>query len=105
MRVLLCNTTPDDAPRLARALVEQGLAACVNIIPAVTSVYRWKGEVTHDTEATLLIKVAAERVEAVRDAIIELHPYEVPEVVVLSVDADRSHRPYVEWVRAESGRV
>lgn len=105
MRVVLCNTTPDDAPRLARALVEQQLAACVNIIPTITSVYRWKGEVTEDTEATLLIKVAAERVEILRDAIVELHPYEVPEVVVLAVEADLSHLPYVEWVRAESGGV
>lgn len=100
MRVVLCNTPTEEARPLARALVSGGLAACVNVIPAVTSVYGWKGDLVEDSEATLLIKVAASGVDALRAAIVELHPYEVPEVVVLGVDVEVSHKPYVDWVRA-----
>lgn len=100
MRVVLCNTPTEEARPLARELVSRGLAACVNVIPAVTSVYGWKGDLVEDSEATLLIKVAASGVEALRAAIVELHPYEVPEVVVLGVDVHASHKPYVDWVRA-----
>lgn len=100
MRVVLCNTPPEEARPLARALVERGLAACVNVIPAVTSVYGWKGDLVEDTEATLIIKAPASGLDALRAAIVELHPYEVPEVVVLGVEVEVSHGPYVDWVRA-----
>lgn len=100
MRVVLCNCPPEAAPGLARALVERRLAACVNIVPGVRSIYRWKGEVVEDSESTLLVKTAADAVEALRAALIELHPYQVPEVVVLDVDSNASHAPYVDWVRA-----
>jgi len=99
MRVMLCNCPPDAAPALARALVESGLAACVNAIPGVKSWYRWQGELVEDSESTLLIKTAAERVDALRELIVDRHPYDVPEVVVLDVDVAASHAPYVDWVR------
>ncbi len=103
MRVVLCNCPPDGAADLARTLVEDGLAACVNVLPGVRSFYVWDGAVQDDAESTLLIKVAAEGVDALRAALIDRHPYDVPEVVVLAVDADASHGPYVDWVRAALG--
>ncbi len=99
MRVVLCNCPPDGAADIARALVERGLAACVNVVPGVRSFYVWDGAVQDDGESTLLIKVAADGVDALREALVELHPYDVPEVVVLTVDAAASHGPYVDWVR------
>ena len=100
MRVVLCNCPPDQAMSIGRTLVERKLAACVNALPAVRSLYVWKGEICDDAETTLLIKAPADRLDALRAAILELHPYEVPEIVVLGVDVDASHGPYVDWVRA-----
>ncbi len=101
MRVILCNCPAgDSAATLARTLVDAGLAACVNVIPGVKSIYRWQGEVVEDGENTLLIKAAAENLPALRKALVDRHPYEVPEFVVLDVDVDASYAPYVDWVRA-----
>ena len=76
-----------DARALAHALVEARLAACVNIVPAIHSVYRWEGRVTADDEQLLVIKTADARVDALRAELFRLHPYEVPEFMVLAVDA------------------
>ena len=99
MRVVLCNASPDEAPALARALVSEGLAACVNLIPGVTSIYRWERAVHEDAETTMLIKVAAEGVEALSARIRALHSYDTPEIVVLPVDVEASDASYVAWVR------
>jgi periplasmic divalent cation tolerance protein len=85
-----------DAERIATALVERGLAACVNIVPGVTSVYRWKGVVERDLELLLVIKTRADRFEALREALVSLHPYEVPELIAMPVDA--GHPPYLAWL-------
>lgn len=100
MKVVLCNCPVDVGSALARALVLEGLAACVNVLPGVTSVYRWQGEVCEDEEVTLLIKVAAVGVGRLADAIRGRHPYEQPEIVVLDVDTAASDPGYVAWVRA-----
>ena len=86
------------ATRIARALVEERLAACVQTIPAVASTYRWQGEIRTDTEALLLIKTARTRIDALKARIAELHPYEVPELVVLDV-ADGAPA-YLAWLDA-----
>lgn len=104
MRIVLCNCPPDAAPEIARTLIERRLAACVNLIPGVRSFYRWEGAVQDDAEVTMLIKVAASGVVDLHDALVELHPYSVPEILVLGVDLDLCHAPYVSWVRAETGR-
>jgi periplasmic divalent cation tolerance protein len=103
--VVLCTCPPQSAEGLASSVVEKGLAACVNILPRVESVYRWQGEVQKDAESLLVIKCAAPGFPALRDALVAAHPYEVPEVIALAVE-DGS-RSYLDWVlgagRPESG--
>jgi periplasmic divalent cation tolerance protein len=96
-------TAPDagSAETMARTLVEEGLAACVNVIPGLVSVYRWKGEVQRDEEALMILKTTESRVAALRERVVQLHPYEVPEVLVLSV-VD-GHEAYLGWVREAVG--
>ena len=88
----------EDAERIARALVEQGVAACVNVVPGVVSFYRWKGKVERDGETLLVIKTLGERLEPLRTALLALHPYELPELVAIPI-AD-GHRPYLDWLAA-----
>ncbi len=102
LRVVLCNTPPDASERIARALVEGKLAACVNVLPNVVSIYTWKGEVCRDGESTLLIKTRASLVPAVTAKIRELHPYEVPEVIALSIHEGEGNPDYLAWVLAET---
>ena len=101
MRIVLSNISPDAAEDVARTLIERRLAACVNLLP-IRSVYRWDGAVHVDPETTMLIKVGADAVERLVTELRELHPYDLPEIVVLPVDAAASLGAYVDWVRAES---
>src|SRR5919107_4828653 len=96
--VIVLTTLPADAEGAAfgRTLVEERLAACVNLLPAMESVYRWEGQVERDTERQVLIKTARERLAALWDRIRELHPYETPEFVVLSIQ-DGSDA-YLRWI-------
>jgi periplasmic divalent cation tolerance protein len=87
-----------DAVALGRTLVEEGLAACVDVLPAMESVYRWQGTVHQDAERQLVIKTRAERLDALQVRLRILHPYEVPEVLVLPVSAGSPG--YLEWVKA-----
>jgi periplasmic divalent cation tolerance protein len=102
MRVVLCTCPPDAAERIARALVEAG-AACVNILPAVRSIYRWKGQICDEGESLLVIKVASEQVPAVEQKMRATHPYELPEWVVLPTDELLTSREYRSWVRDAVG--
>jgi periplasmic divalent cation tolerance protein len=95
--VVLCTVgSAEDAERIAGDLVERGLAACVNVVPGVTSFYRWKGETARDSEWLLVMKTTVGRFEALREALVELHPYEVPEIIALPIE--RGHTPYLEWI-------
>jgi periplasmic divalent cation tolerance protein len=98
--VVLVTCPPDRAPELARSLVEARLAACVNILPAVRSLYAWKGEVCDDAEALLVVKTRASLFEALRAAILAGHPYEVPEIIALPVVA--GHQPYLDWLEGST---
>ena len=100
LQIVLSNCSPAESHRLARRLVEEGLAACVNVIPGVRSFYRWKDELCEDEEHTLLIKCAPERFEALRARLVELHSYSVPEVLALDVAA--GYEPYLRWARSEA---
>ncbi len=95
-------TAPDEgnAVRIARELVARKLAACVNVVRGVRSIYRWEGEVRDDAEVLLIAKTVATRVEALEAALADLHPYAVPECIAIapaSVEAK-----YLAWLRAES---
>ena len=74
-----------DTIGMARPLVERGLASCVNVVPVITSVYRWEEQIKADPEQQLIIKTTAGRVDALSAAIHELHPYDIPEFIVLPV--------------------
>lgn len=84
LRIILCNVPPDAADALAETLVSERLAACVNLIPGVRSVYVWQGELVRDEEVTLLIKTTDAVIEATRARIEALHPYTTPELVTLA---------------------
>ncbi len=101
MRVILCNAPPDQAERIARALVDARLAACVNLVPGVISIYRWKGNVEREPETTMLIKTHEDRVASLMDELKKLHPYEVPEMVVLPVED--VNEAYAKWIAEETG--
>ncbi len=82
---------------LAHTLVEERLAACVNVSPAVESIYRWQGKVEQSMEYVLMIKTSAAAVEALRERLLGLHPYEVPEFVVLAIED--GGEAYLGWIR------
>ena len=101
--IVLTTTAADFDPRpLARELVDLRVAACVNILPPMTSVYRWEGRLVEDGEQLLLIKTTRERVDALREALLSRHPYDVPEFVV--IDA-RASVAYGAWLRTETTRT
>lgn len=87
-----------DAAALARTLVDEHLAACVNVLPPMTSTYRWKGTVEQDREQQVLMKTTADRIPALEARLRQLHPYELPEFIVLGT-ADGSAAAYLDWVR------
>ncbi len=99
-RIVLTTVGDKDAAQnLANQLVEQRLAACVNIVGPITSVYRWRGQMQNDAEFLLLIKTTAECAERLRTALKSLHPYELPECLELT--ATGGSEEYLAWVAAE----
>lgn len=103
MTVLACTCTCPDlasAERLAGALVDERLAACVQVLPGLRSVYRWDGAVERADEVLLLIKTTRERLDALTARVRALHPYELPEL--LAVEAAGGSSAYLEWVAAET---
>ncbi len=98
--VLVTAPNVEVARFLARSLVESRLAACVNVVPAIHSLYRWEGEVQEDEEVLLVVKTRADRRDALASHICELHPYDVPEV--LALPAVGGSEPYLRWLREES---
>jgi periplasmic divalent cation tolerance protein len=98
--VLTTVPSPEVGEQIARALVDARLAACVNVLPAMVSIYRWKGEVQRETEHQLVIKTVRARLAAVRERIAQLHPYDLPELLVVAVeDGDPA---YLSWLQAEA---
>jgi periplasmic divalent cation tolerance protein len=99
--VLVTAPDADTAAGLARALVEERLAACGNVVPGLRSVYRWEGAVRDEPEALLLLKTTRARFEALREAVLRLHPYQVPEVIAVPVEAGSA--PYLAWLAGQVG--
>jgi periplasmic divalent cation tolerance protein len=101
MLLVLCNCPDEEvANRIALAVLESGLAACVNILPRVQSLYRWQGKIESATEIPLFIKSTAANYPALEAAIQKLHPYDIPEIIALPVE--RGLPAYLNWVAAET---
>jgi periplasmic divalent cation tolerance protein len=98
--VLVTAPSAEKAAEIARALVEERLAACGNVVPGLRSIYRWEGKVQEDAEALLVLKTTRARFEALRERVLALHPYQVPEVIALTVAAGSA--PYLAWIAAET---
>jgi len=94
--VVLVTCPQEKAGELARALVAAKLIGCANIIPAVRSVYSWKGSVCDDSEALLVLKTREELLEQLRAAVLAQHPYEVPEIIALPIQG--GHAAYLQWL-------
>lgn len=94
--VLSTAGSEDEARKIARHLVESRLAACVNIVPQVESIYRWQGQVETAREWLLFVKTSAERFPEVRDAIRQLHSYELPECIAISIEGGSLE--YLQWL-------
>lgn len=102
--VVLTNLPDEDSARaMARDLVAQRLAACVNLLPAVQSIYRWQGQLEEARETGLLIKTAASRYPELEAAIRARHPYEVPEIIALPVT--QGWDPYLDWIAGQTDKV
>ena len=99
--VVLCNCgSVEEAERIARGVVSKRLAACVNIVPAIRSVYWWQGTVEEATEHMLVIKTRAEVYEELQDEIRSLHSYSVPEIIALPIE--RGSQSYLDWIDSET---
>lgn len=95
--VLTTAGSPEEARKISSALVERRLAACVNIIPQLTSVYRWQGKVEEASECLLIIKTQIAAFERVKDAIEELHSYDLPECIMFEISG--GSEGYLNWIR------
>lgn len=102
--IIVCCTcaSREEAARIARAVVEARLAACVNVLPEVESIYRWQGKIETEREALLLIKTAEWRFAELRDRIAALHSYEVPEIIAFPLVAGAEN--YLAWLREQVAR-
>ncbi len=102
--LVVLSTFPeaDTATRIGRVLVEEALAACVNVVPGIRSIYAWRGAVQDEPEVLMIVKTTSARLPQLRDRLLELHPYDLPEVVALSTAG--GHDAYFRWV-AEATRA
>jgi len=94
--ISITTNSSEEAERIAEALVQERLAACVNIVPAITSIYRWQGEVHRDSEVLLIAKSRPELFDPLAARVKELHSYEVPEIIALPIVA--GSRAYLSWI-------
>jgi periplasmic divalent cation tolerance protein len=90
-----------EAEKIAQALLKEKLAACINIVPGLKSMFRWKGQISTEEEVLLLIKTKDKLFEKLKKRIIELHSYEVPEIIALGILA--GSEKYLEWLKKETG--
>jgi len=99
--VLVTVGSAEEAASLARTLVEERLVACGNLVERIRSIYRWKGRIEDEGETLLVLKTRAERFEALRQRIVELHSYDVPEVITLEITD--GNKPYLDWIDSNTG--
>ena len=94
--ISITTSSSEEAEKIAEALVQERLAACVNIVPAITSIYRWQGEVHRDSEVLLIAKSRPELFEPLAARVRELHSYEVPEIIAVPIVA--GSEAYLRWI-------
>ena len=95
--IVFCTMPEDDASALAKTLVEEHLAACVNLVPGVRSIYWWQDKLCDDSETLAIIKTTSTKRQALQSRLAELHPYDCPEILAMDVLA--GHEPYLQWLR------
>ncbi len=103
VRIIL--STVDSLPAaeaIAQSLVTGFLASCVNIVPGLHSVYRWKASIHNEKEFLLIIKTSSDKTGAAMEKLVEIHPYELPEAIVL--DIEKGYAPYLDWILKETGK-
>ncbi len=98
--VLTTLPNPEVAAKLAKSIVEEKLAACANLFPALRSVYRWDATIQDDNEVLVLFKTQKAHYERLKSRILELHPYELPEV--LAIPVEQGHQAYLDWIARET---
>ena len=98
--VLTTVSSDDEAVRFVRTLLDRRLIACGTLVPGARSIYRWQGKVADEHEVLVLLKTRSARLEPLQEAFKELHPYKVPELLVLSVDTGLEK--YIEWINGET---
>lgn len=94
--VLITVSSPDEGEKIARALVEKRLAACVNIVPGIRSIYHWQGKICDDRELLLIAKTSADLFDAVEKEVKALHSYKVPEIIAIPIAA--GSKEYLSWI-------
>ncbi len=99
-RVVMVTVPKDKAEELAQKIVISGLAACINIVDNIKSVYKWKGELKSETESLLIIKTATKKIENLIKSVRENHPYEIPEVISMTIS--EGNPDYLNWIDAET---
>jgi periplasmic divalent cation tolerance protein len=97
--VLMTAANREEGNRIAESLVEKRLAACVQVLPEMQSVYRWQGEVARESEVMLLAKTTLDRFDELDRAVREIHSYETPEIIALPITAVSA--PYLDWLQEE----
>ncbi len=96
--IVLVSCPPDESEKLARTLVEERLAACVNIIERVRSIYVWEGKICNESEELLVIKSNTSVWSKLEERVKELHSYEVPEIVMIALED--GYKPYIDWLNS-----
>ena len=91
----------ENAEKIAEKIIQKKLAACVNIIPKITSVYEWKGKIQKDKEVVMIAKTTKKQFESLQKEILALHPYEVPAILNISITG--GHQPYLNWLTTQCG--
>ena len=99
-RVVMVTVPKDKAEELSQKIVVSGLAACINIVDNIKSVYKWKGELKSETESLLIIKTATKKIENLIKSVRENHPYEIPEVISMTIS--EGNPDYLNWIDAET---
>lgn len=101
--LLVLTTLPnsDVAADLGKTVVNERLAACASLVPALRSIYKWQGGIQDENEVLVLFKTRQTLFEALKQRILELHPYEVPEI--LAIPVEQAHQPYLDWLTRETG--